>query len=97
MSKPREYYYWDIKKWLGDIDRLPNRERVQDLRRAVEEVNSETLKKNNGQLRMKAVKAILFDKRSTYIGMAQELDYDWRTIQNWVTAYINQVGKKAGF
>lgn len=97
MSRPREYYYWDIKRWLMMADRLPQRKRTKELLQAVAEVNEETLNMPNGNARMKAIKAIIFEQRATYKGMGLELNYDWRTVQNWVTAYINQVGRKAGY
>lgn len=98
MSQPREYYYTAIKKWIMMSDKLPSdRLQMQTFQRALHDAIDETSKMSNGELRMIAIDEILFAKTKTYEGVAQELHYDWRTIQNWITAFINLVGQKAGF
>lgn len=95
---PREYYYGDIKKWIMMGDSLPDdREQVKNLKKALDEAIDETAELPNGELRIRAIELILFKKTRTYEGVAQELHYDWRTVQNWITAFVNLVGKKAGF
>ncbi len=67
------------------------------LMKAIYETEAFTLKLPNGEARMKAVEEILYKKRKNYDGMALELHYDWRTVQNWITSFVNSVGKKAGY
>ena len=98
MSKPREYYYGDIKKWIMRKDKLPeSRLQVNVLLSAFDEAMAQTAKLDNGELRLKAIEDILINKTKTYIGVAQEIHYDWRTVQNWVTSFVNLVGQLAGF
>ncbi len=65
--------------------------------KAMRDAEAETLKLPNGELRMKAVRDVLIKKTKTYEGVALEVNYNWRTVQNWVNKYINLVGKKAGY
>jgi len=64
---------------------------------AIEVVISATLELPDGDLRLRAVKEIMWDKTKTYEGVGRELNYEWRTIQNWVNRFVNMVGKAAGF
>lgn len=98
MSRPKEYYYGDIKKWIMMIDRLPtDREQTEKLKKAIAEAYDETSRMQDGLVRLIAIDKVLFEKKETYTGVADDLHYDWRTIQNWVTAFVNLVGKKAGY
>ncbi len=64
---------------------------------ALKDAFEETRKLPNGELRIKAVQDILINKTKTYDGVALELYYDRKTIQNWVNSFVNLVGKKAGY
>lgn len=98
MSRPKEYYYYDVKKWIKMKDKLPDsRLQVALFKQAYKDAIEETEEMSNGALRIKAINEILIKKTRTYEGVAQEIHYDWRTVQNWVTAFVNLVGKKAGF
>lgn len=98
MSRPNEYYYNDIKKWIMGMSDLPvDRVQVAVLKTAFNEARKETEKLPNGELRIRAIDEVLVNKTRTYEGVAQEIHYDWRTVQNWVTSFVNLVGRKAGF
>lgn len=98
MSQPKEYYYTDIKKWIMMSDKLPNdRPQMQTFQRALHDAIDETSKLSNGELRMIAIDEILFAKTKTYEGVAQELHYERRTVQGWITSFVNLVGELAGY
>lgn len=89
MSRPKEYYYGDIKKWIMAMDKLPpQRIQVKVFKSAYAEAIKETANLPNGELRLKAIDEILIKKTRTYTGVAQEIHYDWRTVQNWITSLL---------
>lgn len=65
--------------------------------KAINEALEETAKLPQGDLRIKAINAILINKTKTCEGVAQELFYEQRTIQNWTISFIKLVGRKAGY
>ena len=78
--------------------RLPeDKIQSQFIRLAMADAKEETLKLPNGHERMKAVEDILIKKTKTVEGEALELNYSWRTVQNWINSYVNMVGRKAGY
>lgn len=97
MGKAREYYYYDVKKWLAIIDELPDRPQTQRLKQAVAEAMQETAAMTNGELRLNAVDKILFKHSASYESYGRAIFYDYRTVQNWVTDFVNLVGTKAGY
>ena len=98
MSQPKEYYYSSIKKWIMMYDYLPDdRPQVQAFRLAFEKAIKATAEMANGELRIYAIESILIDKTKTYEGVAQELHYERRTVQGWITSFVNLVGGLAGY
>lgn len=98
MGKPNDYYYSVIKKWILVKDELPdNRLQTAIFNNAFNDAIEETKKLPNGDLRLKAIDEVLIRKTKTYVGVAQDINYDWRTVQNWITSFIKLVGRKAGF
>lgn len=98
MSKPR-YYWYNIVKGL-----IKKSKHIEDislqstiLNTAMIQAEKETLKLPNGELRMKAVKEILIDQTSTIERVCDEVNYQERTVQGWISSYVNMVGKKAGY
>ncbi len=81
------------------FDLLPQDKSLQSkiFRFAIDEAFEETEKYNNGQERIRAINDVLIKKTKTYEGVAQDMHYDQRTIQGWITSFVNLVGKKAGY
>lgn len=98
MSRPRHYWYNVVKslikksKYVDDISL-----QATILNTAMIQAEKETLKLPNGDLRMKAVKAILIDQTSSIECVCEEVNYQERTVQSWISSYVNLVGKKAGY
>lgn len=99
MSRPRHYWYGSIKKMIMLSDTVKGERTLQAtiFMHALEDALEETAKLPNGELRLKAVDEILIKKTKTYDGVALEVNYERKTVQNWITSFINLVGKKAGF
>lgn len=99
MSRPKHYWYGSIRKMIMSSDLIKNERTLQAtiFARAFEDAIEETRKLPNGELRLKAVDEILIKKTKTYEGVALEVSYERKTIQNWVTSFVNLVGKKAGY
>ena len=64
---------------------------------AIEEAMLETENLPNGENRLYAIDEILIKKCKTYDGVARDLHYEARTVQNWIISFVKLVGKKAGY
>lgn len=97
MSKPKYYWYGFIKNRIMYPEEREHSLQATILGHAIEEATIETLKMDNGELRMQAVEDILVKKKTNYYGESLILHYNERTIKNWVNSFVNLVGKKAGY
>lgn len=99
MSRPRYWWYGVVRKSITHARELETDTNVQAIiiSNAIKDAKEETKKLPNGDLRIRAVEEILINKTKTYEGVALEVHYDWRTVQNWVNSFVNLVGKKAGY
>ena len=99
MSRPRYYWYGNVKKMIMKHDILENDRSLQAsiLRFAIEEAMDETAKLPHGEERIQAIDDILFKNEKSYESVAREFHYEQRTIQGWITSFVNLVGKKAGY
>lgn len=52
---------------------------------------------SNCEGRRYAIDAILIEQTRTIEGVARELSYHWRMVQNWITEFVNAVGRYKGF
>jgi len=96
--KPKYYWYGIVKKQIMQSPYVIEHSLQSTIiANAMKDANKETMNLPNGKLRLKAVKDILIDKRSTYEGVGMELGYEWHTVQSWINSYVNLVGKKAGY
>ena len=97
MSRPRHYWYVIVKKM---IEEYPYRERKLQAKlyeEAIEEALEETKKLPNGELRLKVINGVLFNKSLTCGGAAQSVGYEIHTIQKWISSFIHIVGRKVGY
>lgn len=99
MSRPRHYWYGSIKKMIMKSEQIKKERTLQAtiFTHALEDAIEETKKLPNGELRLKAVDQILIKQTKNYEGVAFDFNYERKTIQNWVTSFVNLVGRKAGF
>ena len=99
MSRPRYYWYSNVKNMIMKNDILENDRSLQAsiLRYAIEEALDDTEKLPHGEERIKAINDVLFKKTKTYESVAREFHYEQRTIQGWITSFVKLVGKKAGY
>ena len=65
--------------------------------KAIEQALEDTAKLSDGELRLKAIQLIYFDKTDTIDGAALKVHASRRTVQRWCSAFINLVGRYAGF
>ena len=99
MGKPKYYWYWNVKKMIQRYPQLKEENSIQSgiFVKAIEKTIEETKNLPNGEERLSAIDSIFFKRCKTIEGVAMEMNYSWRTIQNWATTFINAVGKSAGF
>lgn len=99
MSRPRHYWYYEVKGLIKKSKKTKDELTLQAtiLNTAMIQAETETLKLPNGDLRMKAVRDILIDQKSTINRVCEEVNYEERTVQSWISSYVNLVGKKAGY
>ena len=99
MSKPR--YYWNgiVKKMVMRYPKLNDEKSSQAgiFVKSIEKSIEETKNLPNGELRVQAIEDVYFNQTKTVNGVALEMNYSWRTIQNWLNSFVNLVGKNAGF
>lgn len=99
MSRPKYWWYGQVRKAIMSYDTLSRDESEMSKRfvEAIDEALAETKALPNGEERIRAVEDILIKQIRTIEGEEGELYYSWRTIQNWLNAFINLVGRKVGF
>lgn len=99
MSRPRYYWYGSVKKMISRYTILAQESSLQSaiFQKAIDISLEETKKLPNGEERVKAIEIILIKQTKTAEGVALEMNYSWRTIQNWITSFVNMVGRNAGF
>lgn len=97
MSRPRYYWHNMVRKQIQLNRGLSQSEQRDRIRDAMAETNAELKAMPDGELRLKAVKDILIDNRYTYEGEALEVNYSAKTVKRWINAYVNSVGRKAGY
>ena len=97
MSRPKEYYYGFVKAMLKKRRILPRtRPQTNILESAYQEALKETNSLPNGSARLQAIHLVI-DCGYNYKFAAYEQHYSERKIQEWVTSFVNLVGKKAGY
>ena len=99
MSKPRYYWYGIVKKMIMRYPQMKNDAADMELQyiKAIEETLEETKELDQAELRLKAIELILFKKTMTTEGVAQKIFYERRTIDRWLSKFINDVGRKVGY
>lgn len=99
MSRPGSYWfnisrsmimrYYEIKPGSSKQEKM--------WVKAIDETIKEYEAAENGDYKVRAVQLVLLDHSHDFERAASELNYSWRTIQDWVNAFIRRVGKRAGY
>jgi len=99
MSRPKNYWFFIAKSMIMRYDQIKTGKSKQEKTwtKAIEQTLESTSTMNNGDYRIKAIKAVLFEKRLTPIGAAEEIFYSERSVRQWINDFIKEVGIKAGY
>ena len=99
MSRPRYYWHPIVRKMVMRYPKLNCENSIQEkaFKEAIETVKEKTFSLSNGDCRVEAVEDILIKKTKTVYGVSQEMNYSWKTVQNWVNTFIRMVGKEVGY
>lgn len=99
MSRPRYDWYGSVKGFImryyqkGDSSTEMKRKIIKNCN----DVLQETEQMDQGNDRIKAINMILLSKTHTIDGVSLELHYSRRTVQRWISKYVEEVGKRSGF
>ena len=101
MGKARYKNYWYglsqtmIRRYPG----IKSERGIQSaiFTQAIEQALEDTARLNDGDSRIQVIKLIYFDKTDTIDGAALKVHASRRTVQRWSSAFVNMVGKYAGF
>ena len=101
MGRTRYKNYWYVvaQTMLRRYPGIKNEKGFQAVifTQAIEKVIEDTAKLPDGELRLKAIQLIYFDKTDTIDGASLKVHASRRTVQRWCSAFINSVGRYAGF
>lgn len=101
MGKARYKNYWYVVSQTM-VRRYPAIKKEKGIQsaiftQAIEQALEELTKLSDSELRRKAIQLIYFDKTDTIDGVALKVHVSRRTVQRWCSAFINAVGRYAGF
>lgn len=99
MSRPKYWWYSNVKRAIMNADRYKNSEVPEQLHYilAIEKAKGDVAEMEDGAYRLKAIDDVLIKHYKTIDGAAFELHYSRRTIQRWLNDFIYKVGKYKGF
>lgn len=99
MSKPKHYWYGNVKRLIMSYDKLKEDHTLQAtiMLHAIDDAKEETLRLPHGEERIRTIDAVLIKQTKTIDGMTIELHYEERTVRSWVQSFVNLVGRKAGY
>lgn len=98
MSRPKYYWYGIANKMVNRYLKLNKSKPMENkFKQAISRQILVTLDTNEGPDKMKAIEAVCFEHRLNIASAAEEMHYSERTIQRWISEFINDVGKRVGF
>lgn len=101
MGKPRykNYWYGNSQTMIRRYPGLKSEKGLQPAMwaDAIDRALEETAKMTDGESRIEVIRLIHFDKTDTIDGAALKVHASRRTVQRWNSAFINLVGRNAGF
>lgn len=97
-SKYRHYWYPHIITLLYNYpNNLENTPKGNEAKEAIYKAIEETLKSKDGEMKVKAIKMLYFDKTYTAEGVAQNLYISRRTLDYWKSDFIELVGRNMNY
>lgn len=98
MSRPRYYWYSIVRKQIVNGGwQNPTTFQEWQIKNAIESAMQETKKLPMGEMRIKAIEAVLITKKETECGFGFNNYYSEIQIRRWINSFVNLVGKKAGY
>lgn len=99
MSRPGHYWYPIVRRMTMRYYELEDAANEQEQRfyKAITAAFASLDRETYPDERKKAVTAVLLRHRMTITGAAYQLNFSERTVQRWINAFIQDVGRRAGF
>lgn len=99
MSNPKNWWYGNVKRAVMESPKYRDSQQAECQRyiEAIDRALDDVKEMPNADERLYAIDEILFRQTRTIDGVALKLSYSWRVVQNWITEFINLVGKYKGF
>lgn len=100
MSKPRYWWYYNIKQiaarsLMGQISSESTAGRF--INSCVQSAYEQTRKRKDGQLRCKAVEMLMTKKRYSISGVAMQLHVAERVVVRYISEFVYDVAEEMGF
>lgn len=99
MSRPKNWWYPIALRVTKNYNKLFEKSSpaISIWLYALNKAIKDTEDSDNGKDKMKAITLVYFSKEYTIAGIAQELGYSEVTVKRWLSAFVNLVGKYAGY
>lgn len=99
MSRPRHWWYTDVKRAVMHLGKYRDKTEPEYIRykEAIGEALKDVEKMANAAERLQAIDDILFKQTKTIDGVAMDMNYSRRIVQYWINDFINSVGAYKGY
>lgn len=98
MSRYRYWWYGMVRAIISRYNELDEtKEKEKEYKKAIDDAITETLQKDEGSSRVKAVQMVYIENRYTINGMAKEVYWSERKVKKWLSDFVLLVGSKIGF
>lgn len=85
-----------IRNYKGDLAK-DNSPEAEKYKKAIKEALDETRELPYGDLRIKVINMLYFDKTFTCVGASQKIHMSERPIQKWCHDFVHLVAHKVGY
>lgn len=95
----RNYWYGIVRDMIRRYPSLKNEHTIQSniFVGAIENAIADTKSRQDGKEIIKAITLIYFDETTTIDGAALKLNVSRRTVQSWISTFVELTAKYAGF
>lgn len=99
MSRPRYWWYGDVKRWIMRYPKLKDEKSNMAKRyvKAIEKAMSDLQETEDADLKLKSIELVLIKKTHTVDGVADIIYCSPAKIQRWISKFVYDVGRKAGY
>lgn len=99
MSRPKNYWYGIASKMAKRYPEMNENKSFQEqlFKMAIDQTMQEIRSMRDGDERISAIEAVCIYQTDSVCSIAKKMHYGERTIQRWISAFINEIGNKAGF